>query len=214
MSTGEKKPMVLIFCPVCEVAIRNSKKWLVQHMLKHGQVQEVSRPCQMCIDQASFSDVYGPGELFSHINSAHHARIMWKRKISCSACLPVHPASADVWEFVEREGEQWVVCPWCPSSHQAQAIKPKNIARHLARSHILSYRDRLCPGCKVAVTPDQLVNHTACKNSNQPIATDEAPLKRKVDTTDATRSSLKSAKVASDSATMQNLLLLQYFGRK
>merc|ERR1719339_166010 len=35
VSAGEKKPMVLIFCPVCEVAIRNSKKWLVQHMLKH-----------------------------------------------------------------------------------------------------------------------------------------------------------------------------------
>ena len=180
-------------------------------MKKHGLGQEWSRPCPMCIDQASFSDVYRPGQLFGHINSAHGIR-------ATAAGLPLQsaPASADVWEFVEREGEQWVVCPWCPSSHQAQAIKPKNIARHLARSHILSYRDRLCPGCKVAVTPEQLFNHTACKHSNQLIATEEAPLKRKVDSTDATSSSLNNAKVAklSDSATMQNLLLLQYFGRK
>ena len=178
-------------------------------MKKHGLGQEWSRPCPMCIDQASFSDVYRPGQLFSHINSAHGIR-------ATAAGLPLQsapPASADVWEFVEREGEQWVVCPWCPSSSDV-TMKPKNITRHLARTHILSYRGRLCPGCKVAVTPDQLFNHTACKHSNLPIATEEAPLKRKVDTTDATSSSLKSAKVASDSATMQNLLLLQYFGRK
>ena len=162
--------------------------------------------------------MYGPGELFSHINSAHHARIMWKRKISCSACLPVQsaPASADVWEFVERGGEQWVVCPSCPSNKDV-TVMPKNVAWHLAKVHAVSYQQkRLCPGCKVAVTPEQLFNHTACKHSNQPIATDEAPLKRKVDSTDATSSGLNNAKVAKlcDSATMQNLLLLQYFGRK
>ena len=211
--------MFLIFCPVCEIAIRTRKKSLEHHMLKHGQGQEWSRPCQMCIDQASFSEVYRPGELFSHIRSAH-GRITWKGNIrATAACLPVQSApvsSAGVWEFVERGGEQWVVCPSCPSNKNV-TVMPKNVAWHLAKVHAVSYQQkRLCPGCRVAVTPEQLFIHTACKHSNQLIASDEAPLKRKVDSTDATSSSLNSAQVAKlcDSATRQNVLLLQYFGRK
>ena len=107
-------------------------------------------------------------------------------------------------------GEQWVVCPSCQAQNTKvrpwnTKVKPRNIAEHLAKVHMLSvsYRDRLYPWCKVAVPPEQLVNHTACKHSNQPCATGETPLKPA--SPDVTSSSLRSSKVPKlcGSATMQ-----------
>ena len=155
----------------------------------------------MCIDQGDPLRTVAPQWLFSHIQSAHGRKIsigFSEPPIRATAPQPVQPSPipfADVWEFVERGGEQWVVCPFCPSDKNT-VVKPKNIVRHLAKVHMVSYRDRLCLGCKVAVPPEQLVNHTACKHWNQPIATDETPLKRKEDSRcdQLLGSSLKSAK--------------------
>ena len=211
VSTGRRK--LLVFCPVCKIEARRAKQWFVEHMKEHNQ--ESSRPCQMCTDQGDPFTTVAPEQILRHIQYVHERKSSPQSPIRTTAPVAPQPVSvhhAPVWEFVERGGGQMVVCPSCPSDKNKSntTVKPKNIVRHLAKAHRVSYQDRLCPGCKVVVPPEQLVNHTSCKNSNQTNATDETPLKRKVASTDATSLSLKSAKAAKlcGSATMQSLLLM------
>ena len=181
-----------------------------------GHKHEMSRPCQMCIDQGNLSTMVAPEWLLSHIQSAHQMmspppQVPLIRASALAAPLqPTERSSAPasgVWELEEwswRNGEQWVVCPFCTGKGNT-TMKAKNIKKHLSKHHpLFNYQKRQCQGCKVAVLPGQVGKHIFCK---QPTTTNGThPLKRKA--TNAPNSSLTPAKVARlcGSATMQQIL--------
>ena len=170
-----------------------------------GHKHEMSRPCQMCIDQGNLSTMVAPEWLFRHIQSAHQMMSPPPRHPLIGASVPATPLpvqpterspapASGVWEFVGRNGEQWVVCPFCTGKGNT-TMKAKNIKKHLTQNHpLLNYQKRQCQGCKVAVLPGQVAKHIFCK---QPTSTDGThPLKRKSTSTNAPNSSLTPAKVA------------------
>ena len=135
-----------------------------------GHKHEMSRPCQMCIDQGILSTMVAPEWLFRHIQSAHQMiGPPPQHPLIGAAPLPVQPAerspapASGVWEFVGRNGEQWVVCPFCTGKGNT-TMKAKNIKKHLSKHHpLFNYQKRQCQGCKVAVLPGQLGKHIFCK---------------------------------------------------
>ena len=141
VSTGPGGTWVV--CPVCRSFIKNR---LGEHM--KGHKHEMSRPCQMCIDHGNLFTMVAPEWLFRHIQSAHQmiGPPPQHPLIGASvpaAPLPVQPAerspapASGVWEFVGRNGEQWVVCPFCTGKGYT-TMKAKNLNKHLSKHHPLN----------------------------------------------------------------------------